>query len=679
MKAKKLSYKPRRSSFDSLELEPKKVQIDSPKKIKFINIYFILILLIYILIVFGIIFFLLVKKTKKNEQLNLKYLTEENDIDEIHIDKNYARIKPKDDQYTYIPIVGSNDIHGYFFPVLNEYTLNNKTIKYKSGGLEYMSKYINILKDEFGKNRVLYLDSGDNYFESYSAKYFDGTIIQDYFHLMGLNATLLGNHEFLFRKKWIEKKVKYAKYPFLINNLLEKETKKKNGILGENQKQSQLYEIKLENGEVIKIGVIGLALNLDVDKPFYNVGWRNDWKNYTFQDYKIDLEEEAQNLRNKGANAIIILSHVGLNCSNHDETSKLNLYNKTTEQSKCEYNSPILKLINNTKPGVIDAILNGDMHNQVHHWINGIPIMCTNGRGKYFNIMYLPFKKDKNNKYILVNKEIKIEGPLPVCEKIFTNTKNCEKIKGHFYDPGKLVNYYWHGQKIEKDPIVEPLYQKYYPQYKKYLEEEMFKFIGFDKEIKVNDSGDSIIEKLFLDIIKNLTNTDFSIVHRRMFWGPVHPGKITYDDFMKIIPYSGEMCTTEVTGEELITLIKNVQIGKYTFQPTSGLKQTIKITDNGSKKEVVNVEIYENGKAVPINKNKIYKMSSNSIVLSEEFFDDFSSKEVQNIIKDKLNKNKIKCTENELNVEVLNYLHKKKIVDVNKEVDTSKPRIVIIK
>ena len=677
MKANYCPHIIRRSSFDSLEFEPK-IRFNKKKRLNCLNLCFLRILLINILMIFVIILIILNKKTKKKFQMDLTYLSEDKAAEEIHLDKNYNRILPNDKNYVYVPIAATNDIHGNFFPVLNEYTLNNKTIKYKTGGLEYLSKYINILKEEFGKDRILYLDSGDNYFESYSAKYFDGTIIQDYFHLIGLNGTILGNHEFLLRRKWIEKKIKNAKYPVLVNNYQNKKTKKKNGILGENQKKSYIYEIKLENGDVIKIGVIGLALNLDVDKTFYNVGRRYTWNDFTFQDYNTDLEEEAQKLRNKGANAIIILSHIGLNCSNHEETLKLNMYDKTIKQTKCEYNSPLLKLINNTKPGVIDAIINGDMHNEVHHWINNIPIMCTNGQGKNINIMYLPFKKHKNNKYVLVNNEIKIEGPLPGCEKIFSNTKNCEKIKKNIFDPGKLVNYYWHGNKIGKDPILEPLYKKYYPKYKQYKEDEVFQFIGFDEDIKVNESGDYLIEKLVLDIMKNMSNSDFSIVHRRMFCNPVHPGKITYDYFMKIIPYPGELCVTEVTGEELITIIENVQTGQYAFQPTSGLKQAIKINDSG-KKEVVNVKIYKNGKAVPIEKNKIYKMASNSMVLSEGSYDDFTSKEVLNIIRDKINKKKVKCSDKELNNVLLNYFHNKKIINVHKEVDITKPRIVFVK
>ena len=666
-------------SLNIIEFRPL-IKIDKRKKLSPFNLFFLKIMLVYILIVF-IIFKVLQIKKKINEQSEIRNISEDKNIKEIHIDENYNKIETKEKNLVYIPIVATNDIHGNFFPVENVLNYNNKKIKYKTGGLEYISKYINILKDEFGKDRVLYLDSGDNYFESYKAQYFDGTIIQDFFHLIGLNATTLGNHEFLYQKEWVEKKIKNAKYPILLNNLEDKKTKKKNGILGKNQKTSHLFEIKLENEDIIKIGVIGLTLNIPTDKTFYDVGERYTWNDFEFQDYYIDLEEEAQKLRNNGANAIIIIAHVGLKCPNHEDTLKLKMYTHDTEQSKCDLNSPIVKLINKTKPGVIDGIIIGDMHNEVHHWINNIAIMGTNGGSKNLNIMYLPFKKDNNSKYILQNKEIKIEGPLPACEKIFSNTRNCEKIKKNekYFHPGELVNFYWHNKKIETDPIVKPIYKKYFLKYKKYFEDILFEFKGFNNGIKVNDSGDSIIERLFLDIIKNISNTDFSIVHKSMFskfLHYVHPGNYTYEDYMKIIPYSGKLCVTEVSGEELITIIKNAQIGKYIFQPTSGLRQTIKINDSG-KNEVINVEIYENGEVVPINRNKIYKMSSSSIIFSEASFDDFASKEVLDIIKDKLKNKKIKCSNNELNLEILNYLQNKKIIDVNKEVNNLYQRIVL--
>lgn len=50
---------------------------------------------------------------------------------------------------------------------------------------------------------------------------------------------------------------------------------------------------------------------------------------------------------------------------------------------------------------------------------SGIPYMGNINGGYYFNVMYLTF----NDKKHVV--DAKIEGPIPVCEKIFENTKTC--------------------------------------------------------------------------------------------------------------------------------------------------------------------------------------------------------------------------------------------------------------
>ena len=100
-----------------------------------------------------------------------------------------------------------------------------------------------------------------------------------------------------------------------------------------------------------------------------------------------------------------------------------------------------------------------------------------------------------------------------------------------------------------------------------------------------------------------------------MFQNELSPGALNILDFIKLFPRDNFLCTTELTGEELIKIIKCAQIGKKGFHPTSGLKQTIKIK-NKEIKEVINVEIYKDGKAIDIDKNKIYKLSSNNVVLS---------------------------------------------------------------
>ena len=669
----------RRSSFDVMDLDPnidtiemKEIKSDS-KNIKINSCYMRIIItniIIFISLILLIIFLKIPKQSKEDSK------------EEINIDENYERITPNDKEYFYIPIAATNDFHGDFFPEEEEFINGNQTIKYKVGGIEYISKYISILKEEFGKDGMLYLDSGDYFFRPYSPRYFEGNLIIDFFNLIGLNATTLGNHELLMKRKWIEEKMKLANYPLLINNIIDNNGKTSE-ILGKNHKSSEIFNIKLKNGDIIKIGVIGLVLNLGVDKKFYDVGMKHTWNNISFQNYDYNLEKEALNLRNQGAKAIIILSHIGINCTNNEEALKLKLYNQNTIQEKCEENSPIMKLMNSSeaKKGIFDAVIAGDIHNQAHIWINNIPLMVTNGHSRNLNIMYLPFKK-KGDEYFLINKEIKIEGPLPACEKIFSKKLNCEKIKNEndFINSGKLVNYFWHNKKIEKDNLLNILNEKYFPEYEKLKTNFSFYFTGFNNTIQVNKKNEdnSLIEKLFLDAIKNITNADFSIVHKSMFHKSVSPGGITFDNFIKIIPYSGLLCTTNITGSELIEIIKNVQIGKNSFHPTSGLRQYVKINSEG-KKEIINVEIYDENNIInKIVKDKIYIMASSDIVLNEESFDDFRQKDVLNIIQDKVNKNWIKCSDKDLNIILYEFFKEQNIIDLTDIEKYTKERIVFL-
>ena len=415
-----------------------------------------LIIISFIILLFILIYYnIIIQDNKSNKNIILSFKKEE----KYEIDSNYERISPKDEKYIYIPIISTNDIHGKFFPELNEINIGSKKIKYKTGGLEHIAKYITTLRNEFGNNKVLYLDSGDQYFQSNETILFTGKNIFDFLNTIGLNGTTLGNHEYLYKKTWIENFIKRAKFPYLVNNIRDITNNKTKGALGENQECSHLYEIKLNNdkNDIIKIGVIGITMQIGEDKGFYNVGNRQTWNNISFESHYFNLEQESKKLRENGANAIILLSHIGLLCNNLTETNKLNMYTKYSKQSECQKdgNSLLYNFIQGLKPGLIDAIIGGDTHNNVHHWLNNIPIMISKGKSKYVNIMYLPFKKEGNN-YILFKDEIKIEGPLPSCEKIFKNLNHCDKIeqndlKNYENKNIDLIDFYWHKEKMGKD------------------------------------------------------------------------------------------------------------------------------------------------------------------------------------------------------------------------------------
>ena len=637
-----------------------------------------LITTIILILIFYITLLLIYPFISQIKEMMVREMSEQNG--NLGLNQNYSRVKPNDKKYIYIPIVGTDDIHGNFFPKVNHIKVGDEELIYKTGGLEFVARYINILREEFGANRVLYFDGGDFYQGGMASVLFDGEIMQDFFNIIGLNGSTIGNHEFDYSRSWIESKISKAKYQTLVNNIQDNSTLKKSGALGKNHERSHLYKIKLDNGDEIKIGVIGLTFNMKNDKKMPNTwGNRNTWDNLQFFHYMTELEQESKQLRKLGASAVIALTHFGLVC-NQTLAMKLDMYNKSSIQGECfreDEDSVLYKLLDNLKPGILDSIIGGDTHMEMHHWENGIPMMSVPTHARYLNIMYLPFKNDENGNYILVSDEVKIEGPLPACEKIFKNSQNCELISSkEYFEAGELINYSWHGKKIEKDKTVQPLYDKYYKKYKEYAEQSIVTFEGFDK-IKVDKSGDCILCNTYLDAIADIKNADFAIINRGIFPEELVPCTLTREDFYNQMPYLDKICTVNITGEELKKIVGTVQSVGKNFYPSSNLKQSLKIGQDG-KKEMVNIELYVNGELKQIEDEKIYKMASSMYVLSETSGEDFAKGDSYEIIHKKAIEKKVTCSTKTIDTEMAEYFKGKGTIDLSKKVDPKKPRIYIV-
>ena len=52
----------------------------------------------------------------------------------------------------------------------------------------------------------------------------DGEILLDYYNLIGINGSTIGNHEFDYSKSWIEHKIKNSNHKMLINNIMDNVT-----------------------------------------------------------------------------------------------------------------------------------------------------------------------------------------------------------------------------------------------------------------------------------------------------------------------------------------------------------------------------------------------------------------------------------------------------------------------
>lgn len=332
----------------------------------------------------------------------------------IGLNSSYKRVKPNDPEYFYIPIISTNNIQGNFYQ--NEIDIKN--IKYKFGGLIYFLRYIYILKEEFGAKRLLYIDAGELYNKTNKTEF---NYIKNFINYIDINNYIVGN---------LNKNAENFDNDLENNNTFY--------FFG----NYKIYNIRLINRDIIKIGIIELIIKKE--------------ENYKLEDLIKEIKSYLNILQQNGVNAIIFLTNLEIRCV--DKNLNLNMY-INTKQICDEYSSSNNDIFNILKYNIpIDAIIVSNSYDlEIHHWVGGIPIMSSPSKGKYFNIMYLPFKK-QSGRYFLKNAEIKIEGPIPICEKIFEDTKICDSEI--LSNSGENINFYWHDRKMFKDINLKKIEDK---------------------------------------------------------------------------------------------------------------------------------------------------------------------------------------------------------------------------
>lgn len=129
--------------------------------------------------------------------------------------------------------------------------------------------------------------------------------MSDFYNMLDLKGSSLGNHEFDFGPEFL--------FPYLdkknsVNLAANLRSEKGEMNFLDKQKASQIYSFP--NG--IKIGVIGLST---LETPDTTAGFSGGkFPPYRFLDYKEVVMDESRKLRVAGANAVLITSHVGDAC-----------------------------------------------------------------------------------------------------------------------------------------------------------------------------------------------------------------------------------------------------------------------------------------------------------------------------------------------------------------------------
>ncbi|MBS1960574.1 MAG: bifunctional metallophosphatase/5'-nucleotidase [Bdellovibrionales bacterium] len=472
-----------------------------------------------------------------------------------------------------VVVLGTNDIHGALAPAELK-TKDPTPIEYEKGGAAIFASHVRILRQQYG-DHLLLLDAGDEFQGSIDSNLEEGRPMVRFFNQLGYNAAAIGNHEFDFGPEGslgsydpatskgldlrgtLKARIREANYPYLAANIYTKKGEFP-GIPG--TKASTIVR-----AGKLRVGIIGLT-TLDTPtttRPAFAA-------DLEFRDMAKTAIAESKKLREDGADIVVVVTHSGVFCNipmAADRTPRPGLVRSETDfQTGCESNHEVPELLRRVPKGTIDAVVSGHTHSLVHHWIEGVPVIQAGTQDVYYNLIYLTY--DWSAKKLRTEKT-RIEGPIPICPKVFANQRNCNgdqaaPEKGR----GDLVAAKLRGVTIGPDSAMESVLAPTFAHTEAKKREVVGKAAQPVPHIKERESplGDFVA-----DSIRESLGTQIAIMNPGGIRADWESGEIHYADVFKTLPFDNYLSKLTLTGKELRRLVRITNAGARGFFSTSGL------------------------------------------------------------------------------------------------------------
>lgn len=447
--------------------------------------------------------------------------------------------------YDQIVLVGTNDFHGYLKTNRND-VQGQKVI---SGGAEWFSGYINILKQKYG-SRLVILDGGDLFQGTMESNYFLGKPVVDYYNVIGYTAAAVGNHEFdygprkrgeLDRLGALRDRIAQAKFPFLAANIFWK----KNGKLW---KEKNLHSSILVSVNGHKIGIMGLTTP---DTPLKTLPANTHM--FEYRDFLEPARAEAAKLRAQGAELVLVTTHEG-----------------------SEVQTTLRTMLEKLPPGTIDAVVAGHAHAEVHEFVNGVPVIQSKTRGVFFGRIDLYINKATGK---LEPSFTKIHPMTAICGTWYKNSESCDpKTKEKDLFPLRQPMY--EGVAVKPDPKVAEVLKPYFA-----VTDELRKEVlgEAQRDFEYLPSGETEMGFLFLDAFKEkipyarVSYQNGGGLRRKFLKGP-----LTFGDLYEVHPFDNFAVVVKMNGKQFKDLMRVGVSGNNMIPFVSGVKATYYDKDDPS-------------------------------------------------------------------------------------------------
>jgi 5'-nucleotidase / UDP-sugar diphosphatase len=402
-------------------------------------------------------------------------------------------------------IIYTNDIHGAISPVKDEKN-EGKTV----AGLSSMGAVIRKLEKE-DENNVLLLDGGDWGQGSYESKLTKGQTLIEVLNKLNYDAAEVGNHEFDWGREALAKMIEHADFPVLGANILEN---------GEVMKGLKPYTIKEVDG--LNVGIIGI---ISPETPG-TVDPRTI-KGLTFAGARETVEKYMPELKEKGVDMVLVLSHEGVSA---DE-----------------------KLAGSTP--LINVIIGGHSHTLIPEpsLVNNTIIVQAGTGGEQVGELKLSF--DAKDKKIVSFKN----SLIPVTS-----------------DAGA-------------DPEVEGIIAPVVAQAKEKLSQIVGK-TEVDLTHDRKKVFETVMGNVLTDALRESTGSDIALVNSGGIRDEIMKGQVTFGDLYRVLPFDKFTVTMDLSGSQIHELLENSAGRKKGNLQVSGLTMEVN-PKNPQGRKVSNVAV----------------------------------------------------------------------------------------
>lgn len=512
-------------------------------------------------------------------------------------------------------VMGTGDIHGVLEAMTQKTTETNQnpSVVYTQGGAPMLGAYLKTLRREL-QGRLLWVDAGDQFQGSIESNTYQGQSVVTVFNHLGLTAAAVGNHEFDFGQTPLQQRIQEAHYPYLVANVLSTTANRPSSFF-----PGTLPSTLVQAGR-LRVGIIGL---ITPDTP--RTSMARNLVGLTFTPLQEAALRESQWLRQHGAHVVILVTHAGVRCQTPPEATGLRLRKATDPQGSCDPHDEIPQLLQQLPVGTLDAVIAGHTHEVVHQFLPQgpretaakVPVIEAGYQGRYANLIY--FSYDFRQKRLL-SEETRIEGPIPICEKVFAHQKNCDGIQTPPENGrGLLARPVFHGQAMYPDAETEQVLAPIKAQ----VEAAHTQIIAqAARRLHHTRTEESALGNLVSDAMREATHADIALINGGGIRASIEAGPISQASLLRSIPFDNNVSLVTLKGEQLTRVLRKAQTGAYKWFSISGATMKLRsLSEPAARADVDQNGIIEPNEwdrvleirlanGLPIQPNKMYTLAT---------------------------------------------------------------------